>query len=270
MIDMLDTPGFLKIDELVEKRGFFSEWKATIDGTWFETRSPNPNLPCFISEKALPKCRNFGSYLRKNVSLIVVKDYLQKQIYILRFNNPTYNPHMARVAFLRHIVPWIGNGILENGFRLNLDMLDEVISECYEDDCVVSKINMEYTTIWYSDDILKLSGDCGNKSQRAKAKQVARTALKSKVYIDDLRDYSHEYQFMNMGVMPTQKILAEDAFCSLNTVKKYGTNFYILSGENIKQRVIRARELHSEYTQQQIADLLKENKRTIRQYWKST
>lgn len=248
----------------------FSKWRLAKDNKLFKTRSPYQDIQCYISPIPLPTCSNFSSYLPVNCSMKEILDYLEGQVRIVRFNNPEFDKFQVKTLISERLAKWKGNAILfKDSYYLN-ELLENVTENCYNDDEFESKIVMEYTKYWYSDDIESLQGKEDSISKKRKVKQVVRAAAVSENYVKNIRAAADKYSVSNFNVKPTLKILQISMSCSRGTIEKYGKDFYILSGENIMLRVVRARQLYPEYTQQQIADLLEEKKRTIKEYWKCT
>jgi hypothetical protein len=203
-------------------------------------------------------------------SIQEVKDYLEVQVCILRYNNPDHTEFMVKSAILSRMVYWLGNAVLSRDAYYLGEMLNTIILDCFSNKDYVSKIEMDSTRYWYSDDIMRLSGEGRSGSVRSKAKQAARSAIVAEGYTDDLKSASAEYRASNFNVKPTLKLLHEETGYADLTIRKYGRDYYILRGENIEQRVARAREVYPEHTQRMIAELLKESKRTVRLNWKGS
>lgn len=248
--------------------GLYQDWVSARNGTWFTTRSQYPEIPCFISPVALRTCSNYGSYLPYKASVELVLEYLEDQVRILHYNNPGHTRFMVKSAIDTRIAHWVGNAVLKRDSYFLGRMLEEVIDDCFNDPDFAQKISFGYTKYWYSDQIMNMSGNGRSGSVRSKAKQQARQAMLCEGYTDDLRNASVEYRGMNFDVRPTIKILSTETGYSDPTVRKYGKDFYIMRVANIGQRVERARSVYPGFTQQQIADLLKETRRTVRMYWK--
>lgn len=250
------------------KPGIYLEWVAAKGSTWFTTRSPYPELPCYISPLALPTCSNFSSYLPNNASIQEVRHYLEVQVRILRFNNPKHTSFMVKTAITDRMLYWLGNRVLSRDAYYLTTLLDEILVVCFQREDPSKGIYMDKTKYWYSDEIVRMPGKGRTTSDRFKAKLAARQSVFTEGYVDDMRVASMEYRVSNFDVKPTVKVLKEETGYCNPTIKKYGREFYVLAGENIEQRVIRARRFFPEYVQQEIADLLGEKKRTVRQYWR--
>lgn len=247
----------------------YTEWSAAKADTWFTTRSPYPEVACHIAPNGLPSCSNTSSYLPFNSRDELVMEYLEREVRVLRYNNPTHSPWMIKSVVISRMAYWLGNAILTSGPKYLGAFLDVAIDSVFADREYINKIEMQYTRYWYSDEIAKMSGNGKEKSDRFKAKRDARNAVISEGLTDDLRAASLEYRRDNFNVKPTIKILRDETGYSNPTIRKYGEDMYILSGENIEQRVQRAREVYPKFTQQEIAELLKETKRTVRNYWRT-
>ena len=252
---------------MIKEMIMFSEWEAAKNDTWFITRSPYPDVPCFITPVAQPTAMNYSSYLSIKASVQEVKNYLIDQVRILRFNNPTHKPLMVKAAIITRIVYWQGNAVLFRDAYFLTGLLDLVIDESFSEDCADYIMYWDKTKYWYSDEIVKMSGMGRTASDRFKAKQAARQSIISEGYIDDIKVASGEYKRDNFDVLPPLKILTNSVRYSNNTVKKYGEGFYINQIDNIGLRVQRAKEIYPDRTQKEIAYMLEVSIRTIKGYW---
>lgn len=254
----------------MDNKNLFTEWVDAKNNAWFTTRSPYPDMPCYIAPYELPKCSNYSSYFRKGVSKDEVLTYLVEQVRILRFNNPDFSSEQVTIAVKGRLIYWLGNNTLKNNPALLDELLPVAVYSVYSDDSFTDKLkNVEYTKYWYSDEIVKLSGKGRAISDRFKAKQKARNELLAEGYRDDIKDASNEYRTVNFSVHPTMKDINGMTGYSNPTIRKYGKGQYILKGENLSKRISKVREMYPEITQREVSELLGEKVRTIRQYWKS-
>lgn len=252
---------------MIKEIGMFSNWVAAKNGTWFITRSPYPEVPCYIAPVALPTVMNSSSYLVMNASVQEVKTYLTAQVRILRFNNPEHTPFMVKSAIISRMLYWLGNKVLFRDAYFLGELLDSITDECFSEDYADYIMYWDKTKYWYSDEIVKMSGMGRTASDRFKAKQAARQSIISEGYRDDIKVASGEYKRDNFDVLPPLKILTNVVRYSNNTVKKYGEGFYINQIDNIGQRVQRAKEIYPDRTQKEIAYILEVSIRTIKGYW---
>lgn len=242
----------------------FSNWKAAKDGTWFTTRSPYPEVPCHISPVPLKTVSSYSSYLSLRASVSEVKEYLEQQVLILKYNNPEHKAWMIKAAITSRIVYWKCNNILRKDDYYLGEMLQLILNDCFADGNSTPTMKYDETKYWYSDEISKLSG--GDKT---KAKQVARYAVVSEGDRDDMRESSLEYRRENYDVLPTVKVLSHKSRYSRNTVIKLGEGLYIPQVDNIKQRVQKVREFYPELKQKEVAEELVVSLITVKRYWRS-
>lgn len=254
---------------MANNTNFFSEWRAANDGTWFTTRSPHPDVPCFISPVPLKTVSNCSSYLPMDADVAEVKYYLEQQVLRLKYNNPEHTPFMVVSVITSRMAYWRGNDVLRKDAYYLGGLLRSVINECFDDSQPPLVMNCDTTKYWYSDEIINMSGVGRQGSERFKAKQAARQSIISEGYRDDFKVASMEYRRDNFDVLPTIKILTNNVPYTKNTVAKHGDDFYIHRVENIGQRVQKAREVYPKLNQTEIADILGESKRTVREYWRS-
>jgi len=194
---------------MIKEMGTFSDWFAAKEGTWYITRSPYPDVSCYIAPVALPIVMNSSSYLRSNASVEEVKTYLTGQVRILRFNNPKHTPFMVKAAIISRMLYWRGNEVLFRDAYFLTELLDLVIDESFSEDCADYIMYWDKTKYWYSDKIVKMSGMGRTASDRFKAKQVARQSIISEGYKDDIKVASGEYKRGNFDVLPPLRILTD-------------------------------------------------------------
>lgn len=246
----------------------FSAWRAAMDNTWFTTRSPYPELPCYISPMPLMSARNDSSYLSMNAPISDIQYYLEQQVLRLKYNNPNHTPFMVEAVITTRIAYWRCNDVLRRDAYYLGELLHSIIEECFGENCTSTIEYFDITKYWYSDEIMQMSADGSKSSERYKAKLEARRAVISEGYKDDFRVATHEYKADNFNVLPTVKILSNNTGRSREIINVHGKEFIISQLDNTKQRVQKVREFYPELTQKKVAEILAVSLVTVKRYWR--
>lgn len=252
---------------MTNNTNLFSKWKANIDDTWFTTRSPHPEVPCYISPMPLRTVHNSSSYLRMDASVSDIKYYLEQQVLRLKSNNPEHIPYAIKTVMIERIARWECNTVLRRDDYYLGELLDSIIEVCFSEDCTLTIEYADVTKYWYSDEIMKMKADGSKSSERAQAKLAARRAVISEGYKDDFRVETYEYKADNYDVLPTVKILSDNTGHSREIINVHGKEFVISQLDNTQQRIQKVREYYPEFTQKKVAEMVGVNIRTVKRNW---
>lgn len=184
------------------------------------------------------------------------EEYLQDQIYFLRYNNPNISK-LAVSIVIDLMKSW---GINGNVFK-DKD-LTEHISELY-DSYSPEWEPKEVVRHWYSISVEKLPKEddesLGEYNKRkVSLKASLRAQDKSEANQEIIKTASLDYQTQKHGLVPTVDILTNIAQKSLHLVKKLGAENedWQRRGAFTEQCLSIALELNSDFTQKELAEIV--------------